>query len=33
MEIWLITHKTLKGTARVRAFMDLVPDLIRSKLG
>jgi DNA-binding transcriptional LysR family regulator len=31
-ELWLITHKTLKGTARVRAFMDIVGDGVRRRL-
>jgi DNA-binding transcriptional LysR family regulator len=31
-ELWMITHKGLKGTARVRAFMDLVGDGIRRRL-
>ena len=25
-ELWIITHESLKGTARVRAFMDLVGE-------
>ncbi len=28
-ELWMITHDSLKGTARVRAFMELVGDGIR----
>jgi DNA-binding transcriptional LysR family regulator len=31
-ELWLITHKTLKATARVRAFMDIVGDGVRRRL-
>jgi DNA-binding transcriptional LysR family regulator len=31
-ELWLITHKALKDTARVRAFMDYVGDGIRRAL-
>ena len=31
-ELWLITHKTLKGTARVRAFMEIVGDGVRRSL-
>jgi DNA-binding transcriptional LysR family regulator len=25
-ELWLVTHRDLKGTARVRAFFDVVGD-------
>ena len=28
-ELWMITHDSLKSTARVRAFMELVGDGIR----
>jgi DNA-binding transcriptional LysR family regulator len=31
-ELWLITHKALKGTARVRAFMDIVGEGVRRRL-
>ena len=31
-ELWLITHKTLKGTARVRAFMEIVGGGVRRRL-
>jgi DNA-binding transcriptional LysR family regulator len=31
-ELWLITHNALRGTARVRAFMDIVGDGIRRRL-
>jgi DNA-binding transcriptional LysR family regulator len=31
-ELWLITHKALKGTARVRAFMDVVGSGLRRRL-
>ena len=31
-ELWLITHKALKGTARVRAFMDVIGNGLRRRL-
>jgi DNA-binding transcriptional LysR family regulator len=31
-ELWLITHKALKGTARVRAFMEIVGEGVRRRL-
>jgi hypothetical protein len=31
-ELWLITHKALKGTARVRAFMDVVGSGLHRRL-
>jgi DNA-binding transcriptional LysR family regulator len=31
-ELWLITHSALKGTARVRAFMDVVGEGVRRRL-
>ena len=31
-ELWLVTHKSLKETARVRAFMDIVGDGVRRSL-
>ena len=31
-ELWLITHKALKGTARVRTFMELVGEGVRRRL-
>ena len=31
-ELWLITHKALKGTARVRTFMELVGEGVRLRL-
>jgi DNA-binding transcriptional LysR family regulator len=31
-ELWLITHETLKGTARVRAFMEIVGEGVRRRL-
>lgn len=31
-ELWLITHSALKGTARVRAFMDIVGEGVRRRL-
>jgi hypothetical protein len=31
-ELWLVTYKSLKGTARVRAFMELVGDGVRRSL-
>lgn len=31
-ELWLITHRSLKDTARVRAFMEVVGDGLRRKL-
>ncbi len=32
-ELWMITHKGLKDTARVRAFMEVVGEGIRRRLG
>ncbi len=32
-ELWMITHKALKGTARVRAFMEVVGEGICRRLG
>ena len=31
-ELWLITHKALKGTARVRTFMELVGEGVRRRV-
>jgi DNA-binding transcriptional LysR family regulator len=31
-ELWLITHQSLKGSARVRAFMDFVGEAVRRVL-
>jgi DNA-binding transcriptional LysR family regulator len=31
-ELWLVTHRALKDTARVRAFMEIVGDGIRKEL-
>jgi DNA-binding transcriptional LysR family regulator len=31
-ELWLVTHRSLKDTARVRAFMDIVGDGVKKRL-
>jgi DNA-binding transcriptional LysR family regulator len=31
-ELWLVTHKSLKDTARVRAFMEIVGDGVKTRL-
>jgi hypothetical protein len=30
--LWLVTHRSLKDTARVRAFMDIVGDGVKKQL-
>lgn len=32
-ELWLVTHRSLKDTARVRAFMEVVGDGVKRRLG
>jgi DNA-binding transcriptional LysR family regulator len=32
-ELWLVTHNSLKDTARIRAFMDIVGDGVKKRLG
>jgi DNA-binding transcriptional LysR family regulator len=32
-EMWIVTHRSLKDTARVRAFMEIVGDGIRRSIG
>lgn len=32
-ELWLVTHRSLKDTARIRSFMEIVGDLVRKRLG
>lgn len=31
-ELWIVTHKSLKDTARVRAFMDIVGDGVKRRI-
>ena len=31
-ELWLVTHRSLKDTARVRAFMEIVGDGVKKRL-
>ena len=31
-ELWLITHRSLKDTARIRAFMEIVGDGLKKRL-
>ena len=31
-ELWLVTHRSLKDTARIRAFMEIVGDGVKKRL-
>ena len=31
-ELWLVTHRSLKDTARIRAFMDVVGDGLKRRM-